>query len=77
MGDKHDVCSNWWPLLDSTKIKELNTTAELIAMPHYLCQYCANWMIDIEDIGSNGVTIQVNSVQKQSKCINQWPSQKN
>lgn len=50
-----DLCLNWWPTS--------NIIQPLQGMPHPLCQMCANWMPDIEDI-SKACTI----------CKNVWPT---
>ncbi len=65
---KYEVCSNWWPLLEKTTLEKDSK------MPHTLCQFCANWLPEIEELGN---TIQISSISKHSGCQNDWPAKKN
>jgi hypothetical protein len=59
-----EVCSNWWPTQHMLE--------KAPGMPHPLCQLCANWLPDIEEIGN----VQIPNA-KQSGCGNDWPASKN
>lgn len=60
-----ELCSNWWP-------SRRTMLEKAPGMPHPLCQLCANWLPDIEEIGNICI-----SNTKQSGCGNDWPASKN
>jgi hypothetical protein len=59
-----ELCSNWWP------VPSLANAKTIPGMPHPLCRMCANWLPEIEDIGTC-------STKKISSCGNDWPQERN
>ena len=51
------VCLNWWPSITPIPFS--------YQMPHRRCMFCANFLPDIEDIGS--------VLLKTRSCHNVWP----
>ena len=64
-----ELCSNWWPT------PSLALAKTIPGMPHPLCRMCANWLPDIEDIGSPLCSSTCQT--KKPGCGNDWPKERN
>lgn len=63
-----ELCSNWWP------VPSLANTKAIPGMPHPSCRVCANWLPDLEDIGT---PMNIYRTKRLSNCGNNWPKERN
>lgn len=65
-----ELCSNWWPA------PHLANAKTVPGMPHPLCRMCANWLPEIEDMGTLLDTCAC-TTKKMPSCGNDWPQERN